>query len=306
MNGIIPLYKPKGMTSHDCVFKMRKMLHIKKIGHTGTLDPEVEGVLPICVGDATKIIPFLIHLNKEYIANVQLGTSTTTEDSSGEVVLQKQVTNMPTTEKINEVLQTFVGTIEQTPPMYSAVRVNGKRLYEYARENIPVERPTREIIIHEIAQTNSMEATSKEDFQIQVRCSKGTYIRTLCVDIGDALGYPAHMSYLIRTISDGFNLEETVTFNDVQKAIDYGTFSTLLHPVERCVESLDGIQVNETDKIKVLQGQKLPLPKKMPETRPFKMMYQNQLLAMYDVHPDKKTELKPVRVFNIHKNEGEF
>src|SRR5699024_8429546 len=126
VNGIIPLYKPKGMTSHDCVFKMRKMLHIKKIGHTGTLDPDVEGVLPICVGDATKIIPFLIHLNKEYIANVQLGVATTTEDSRWEVNLQKAVTNMPTTEEINDVLQTFIGTIKQTPPMYSAVRVKGK------------------------------------------------------------------------------------------------------------------------------------------------------------------------------------
>ena len=302
VHGIIPLYKPKGMTSHDCVFKMRKMLHIKKIGHTGTLDPEVEGVLPICIGDATKIIPFLIHLNKEYIANIQLGVATTTEDSSGEVILQKSVTKMPTTEEINDVLQTFVGTIKQTPPMYSAVRVKGKRLYEYARENIPVERPTREVTIHEIGQTDFMESTLQDTFQFRVRCSKGTYIRTLCVDIGEALGYPAHMSYLIRTISDGFKLEETVTFEDIQEAIEQDTFSTLLQPVERCVESLDGIQVNEADKIKVLQGQKLPLPNKIPETRPFKMMYQGQLLAMYDLHPDKKPELKPVRVFNIHKN----
>src|SRR5699024_8770442 len=134
------------MTSHDCVFKMRKMLHIKKIGHTGTLDMVVEGVLLICVGDATKIIPFLIHLNNEYNAKVNLGVATRTEDSSGEVILQKAVTNMPTTEEIYDVLQTFVGTIKQAPTMYSAVRVKGKRLYEYARENIPVERPTREVI----------------------------------------------------------------------------------------------------------------------------------------------------------------
>src|SRR5699024_269144 len=302
VHGIIPLYKPKGMTSHDCVFKMRKMLHIKKIGHTGTLDPEVEGVLPICIGDATKIIPFLIHLNKEYIANIQLGVATTTEESSGEVILQKSVTKMPTTEEINDVLQTIGGTIKQTPPMYSAVRVKGKRLYEYARENIPAERRRREVTIHEIGQTDFMESTLQDTFQFRVRCSKGTYIRTLWVDIGEALGYPAHMSYLIRTISDGFKLEETVTFEDIQEAIEQDTFSTLLQPVERCVESLDGIQVNEADKIKVLQGQKLHLPNKIPETRPFKMMYQGQLLAMYDLHPDKKPELKPVRVFNIHKN----
>src|SRR5699024_5773916 len=194
------------MTSHDCVFKMRKMLHIKKIGHTGTLDPDVEGVLPICVGDATKIIPFLIHLNKEYIANVQLGVATTTEDSSGEVILQKAVTNMPTTEEINDVLQTFIGTIKQTPPMYSAVRVKVKTLYVYVIVNIPFERLTYKIIIHTIVQTYFMNITSKDSFQIRVQCSKGTYIRTLCVDIGEALGYPAHMSFLIRTISDGFKL----------------------------------------------------------------------------------------------------
>src|SRR5699024_9384398 len=172
--------------------------------------------------------PFLIHLNKEYIANVQLGVATTTEDSSGEVILQKAVTNMPTTEEINDVLQTFVGTIKQTPPMYSAVRVKGKRLYEYARENIPVERRTREGILHQVLQTAVMKTPSEDTFQIRVQCSKGTYIRTLCVDIGEALGYPAHMSFLIRTISDGFQLEETVIFEDVQNAIDQDTFSTLL------------------------------------------------------------------------------
>src|SRR5699024_2115688 len=170
------------MTSHDCVFKMRKMLHIKKIGHTGTLDPDVEGVLPICVGDATKIIPFLIHLNKEYIANVQLDVATTTEDSSGEVILQKAVTNLTTTEEINDVLQTFVSTIKQTSSMYSARRMKVKRLYKYARENIPVERPTHEVIIHKIVQTDFMNTSPKDTFQIRVQCSKGTYIRTLCVD----------------------------------------------------------------------------------------------------------------------------
>lgn len=289
------------MTSHDCVVKMRKLLHIKKVGHTGTLDPEVEGVLPICIGEATKIIPFLAHLKKEYIANVTLGTTTTTEDSEGEVVLEKPVTSVPTRDDIAHVLQSFTGTIQQTPPMYSAVKVNGKKLYEYARQNIEVDRPTREITIHDIAQTHPNERMGNDTFQMKVLCSKGTYIRTLCVDIGEELGYPAHMSYLIRTQSDAFTLNETVTFEDIELAIEKAEFTSLLQPVERCVAALEGMEVDEKQKDKVLQGQKFVLPNDLPTMRPFKMMYENKLLAMYDLHPTKENEIKPVRVFNMHK-----
>ena len=141
MHGIIPLYKPKGMTSHDCVMKIRRMLQTKKVGHTGTLDPSVEGVLPICVGEATKIISFLLPLHKQYIADVFLGRSTTTEDADGETVEEKTLDSVPTEEEIRQVLASFTGEIIQIPPMYSAIKVNGKKLYEYARENIEIERP---------------------------------------------------------------------------------------------------------------------------------------------------------------------
>src|SRR5690625_1002496 len=141
IHGILPLYKPKGFTSHDCVMKVRKLLNIKKVGHTGTLDPGVEGVLPICIGEATKIIPFLLELKKVYIADVYLGQATTTEDSDGEIVSEKEVVSPPTNEEIDSVLASFQGEITQIPPMYSAVKVKGKKLYEYARANQEIDRP---------------------------------------------------------------------------------------------------------------------------------------------------------------------
>lgn len=289
------------MTSHDCVMKIRKLLRIKKVGHTGTLDPSVEGVLPICIGEGTKIIPFLTHLKKEYIANVCLGIATTTEDTEGEIVREKQVEQTFSTATIDQTLQTFVGTIQQTPPMYSAVKVKGKKLYEYARENKEVERPTRKVTIHEIEQLHPDKLLPNHQFQIRVKCSKGTYIRTLCVDIGEKLGYPAHMSYLLRTESDGITLEDTVTFAEIDAAIEAGTMKKMLRPIETCVHAIDGIQVDEVQRKKVLQGQKFPLPERQLKTDPFKVMYGNQLLAMYEKHPTKENEIKPVRIFNMHK-----
>src|SRR5690625_5018629 len=144
MDGIIPLWKPKGMTSHDCVAKIRRIYGTRKVGHTGTLDPMVEGVLPICINRATKIVPYLTAMSKTYDAEIKLGTATETEDAQGEIVEQKNVSHPPNLSEIDDVLQSFQGTIIQIPPMYSAVRVKGKRLYEYARAKEIVERPKRQ------------------------------------------------------------------------------------------------------------------------------------------------------------------
>lgn len=298
MNGILPLYKPKGLTSHDCVMKVRKLLHIKKIGHTGTLDPEVEGVLPICIGEATKIIPFLLHLKKAYIADVYLGYSTTTEDREGEIVAEKEVVSLPTNEEINNVLQKFHGEIKQVPPMYSAVKVKGKKLYEYARENKEVERPERVVTIYELTR---LEEKLNNPFRIKVTCSKGTYIRTLCVDIGRELGYPSHMSYLKRVESDSFMMSETVTFPELEEAIRKEEVEKLLYPIEHGLRHLDVFFVDRDLKQKVLQGQKLPIPTKCPKTDPFIIMHEDELLAIYEKHKINKNEIKPIRVFNIHK-----
>ena len=300
MNGIIPLYKPKGMTSHDCVAKMRRLLKIKKIGHTGTLDPSVEGVLPICVGEATKIIPFLLPLKKVYIADVFLGKSTTTEDADGEIVLEKKVETPPTNEEIHTALRQFQGEIKQVPPMYSAIKVKGKKLYEYARENKEIERPSRTVTIYKIERLIT-ESETNNPFRMKVTCSKGTYIRTLCVDIGKSLGYPAHMSYLQRTETDGITLAETVTFEQIEEAIHLGEIDTIFLPIERGLNHLAIYRVDEAVKRKVLQGQKLPLPKQLLKSEPFIIMHENELLAIYEKHPINKSEIKPVRVFNIHK-----
>ena len=197
MEGIIPLYKPKGMTSHDCVFKLRKILKMKRIGHTGTFDPDVTGVLPICIGKATKVAEYITDAGKMYEGEVTLGFSTTTEDASGEVVETKKVDRVISKSEIIEVLHTFTGTIRQTPPMFSAVKVNGKRLYEYARQGIEIERPTRLVTIYSIELLDdSLINGETTSFRFRVACSKGTYIRTLAVMIGEALGFPAHMSEL--------------------------------------------------------------------------------------------------------------
>ena len=155
--GILPLWKEKGMTSHDCVFKLRKILKMKRIGHTGTLDPNVEGVLPICLGQATKVSEYIMNEGKSYIATVSIGTSTTTEDADGEVIEQNNEGKHFSRTQILEVLKQLTGEITQTPPMFSAVKVNGKKLYEYAREGKEVERPSRQVTIYKLSLLDEQE-----------------------------------------------------------------------------------------------------------------------------------------------------
>lgn len=300
MNGILPLYKPKGMTSHDCVMKVRKLLKMKKVGHTGTLDPGVEGVLPICLGEATKTIPFLKN-SKTYIAEVYLGIGTTTEDCEGEIIAQKEVTIPPTDEEIEAALRKFTGTMKQIPPMYSAIKVKGKRLYEYARQNVDVERPERTVTIYHIKRLKRDENTANKRFIIEVNCSKGTYIRTLCVDIGKELGYPAHMSYLLRTESDSIKIDETVTFSQLEEKINENKLSEIILPIDRVLEHLDVYRVSKDVKWRVLNGQKLSVQDVQIETNPFKVMYQNELLAIYERHRHDH-QIKPVRVFQMYKD----
>ncbi len=218
-NGVLILDKDSGMTSHDCVFKLRKLFQTKKVGHTGTLDPEVTGILPICLGRATKLARFLTDEGKRYVAEVTIGTATMTEDAHGEVV-ERQVIHPDefTPAQVDEALQRLTGTIEQIPPYYSAVKVNGKKLYEYARKGQTVERPRRMVEIHRLERTS--ELTFEEDvcrFRIEVDCGKGTYIRTLAVQVGELLGFPAHMSELRRTRSGAFEETDAVTLGTLQE-----------------------------------------------------------------------------------------
>ncbi|RKQ37525.1 tRNA pseudouridine(55) synthase TruB [Oceanobacillus halophilus] len=294
MDGILPLWKPRGMTSHDCVMKCRRLFKTKKVGHTGTLDPEVEGVLPICIGQATKIVPFLTNTKKTYITEVKLGTATDTEDAQGSVIDEKKVCQLPSDEVIREVLEDFTGTITQIPPMYSAVKVNGKKLYEYARENKTVERPKRQVTIYEI----ELLSLGIDSFRLKVVCSKGTYIRTLCVDIGKKLGYPAHMSDLTRIETASFSEKNSVDFATIEEAVKVNNQNQLLFPIVKGVEHLGRLKVDEKTKAQILNGQKLSRPEEIVKPDPFAVIHEEQLLAIYQIHPENKEQIKPIRVFN--------
>lgn len=294
MNGILPLWKNKGMTSHDCVIQVRKLFQTKKVGHTGTLDPEVEGVLGICIGRATKVVPFLTSVKKTYIAECKLGKSTETEDAHGKVIESAQVTP-PSIHQLKEALASFKGSITQIPPMYSAVKVKGKKLYEYARENKHVDRPERKVTIHELELLSKM--VVDDTFKIKVVCSEGTYIRTLCVDIGRKLGYPAHMSSLIRTEASSFKQEDTVTLAEIEELSTIQARKKLLRPMLESLKHMDQLEVNETLKNRVCHGQKLKKPNFPLKTDPFLVVYKEQLLAIYETHPEDSDMIKPIRVF---------
>ncbi|MBD9008963.1 MAG: tRNA pseudouridine(55) synthase TruB [Clostridiales bacterium] len=233
MNGIININKPLGMTSHDVVGRLRRILGIKKIGHTGTLDPDASGVLPMCIGRATKTADMLTAQNKQYIAEVTLGSATTTLDASGEVTETSEV-NVDECD-IQSVVTEFVGDIMQIPPMYSAIKIDGKRLYELAREGVEVERKPRPVTIEKI-EILGIDLENKK-FSMKVDCSKGTYIRTLCDDIGRRLGCLAHMSALIRTRSGRFCIDDAYTLDEVEKMAGEGDMSFLV-PIDKVFEEL--------------------------------------------------------------------
>lgn len=226
IDGIINVYKEAGYTSFDVVAKLRGILKQKKIGHTGTLDPEAEGVLPVCLGNGTKLCELLTDKEKEYEAVLLLGKETDTQDTTGSVISERPV--YCTEEEIRNVISGFVGAYEQIPPMYSAVKIDGKRLYQLAREGKTVERKGRMVRIH------SIEILSIElpRLVIRVGCSRGTYIRTLCHDIGEKLGCGGCMEHLLRTRSGNYRVEDAVTLNDIEKKRDQDRLSEIIQPLD--------------------------------------------------------------------------
>ncbi|MGX6441938.1 tRNA pseudouridine(55) synthase TruB [Neobacillus sp. K501] len=300
MEGILPLFKPAGLTSHDCVFKLRKILKTKKVGHTGTLDPDVTGVLPICIGKATKVAEYITDAGKTYEGEVTIGFATTTEDASGEVVAAKKVTGTITREEILRVLQSLTGEIEQTPPMFSAVKVNGKRLYEYARKGIEVERPTRKVTIYSIELMDEREEFAGDtiSFKFRVDCSKGTYIRTLAVMVGEKFGYPAHMSGLKRVKSAAFTIEDCLTFEQIESMMESGAISEALRPLEMALSHLPKYVINDKVAEKVKNGALLQIPDhlKNSDGPVIAETEEGQALAIYAKHPSKPGLLKPVKV----------
>ncbi|KAF1296751.1 tRNA pseudouridine(55) synthase TruB [Enterococcus sp. JM4C] len=302
MEGILPLWKERGMTSHDCVFKLRKILQTKKIGHGGTLDPDVDGVLPICIGKATKVIEYMVDSGKIYEGEITLGFSTTTEDVSGEVVEEKAVESPLSVVEIDAAMAKMTGTITQIPPMYSAVKVNGKRLYEYARNGETVERPQRTAEIHTFMRTTEPvwnEELKTQSWRFKVICGKGTYVRTLAVDTGLNLGYPAHMSDLTRLASGGLSKEQAVTLEQVAQAMENQTIDNLLLPLEYGISSLKRVDISEAIYAKVKNGLRFPYAafglSEMPEEE-IALFYNNQVVSIYIPNPKEKNILKPSKV----------
>lgn len=237
LNGVINVYKEKGYTSHDVVAKLRGILKQKKIGHTGTLDPEAEGVLPVCLGNATKLCDMLTEKRKEYIAEFLCGVVTDTQDMTG-TVLSRSKTDL-TEEAVRTVIMSFLGESDQIPPMYSACKVNGRRLYELAREGKEVERKARRITIYEL-EILGMELPN---VTIRVLCSKGTYIRTLCHDIGQKLGCGAAMQSLLRTRIDRFTLADARRLDEIKEFWEKDEIGRILLPVDAMFETLPAITV---------------------------------------------------------------
>ncbi|MCS6862747.1 MAG: tRNA pseudouridine(55) synthase TruB, partial [Abditibacteriales bacterium] len=209
MTGVLNLLKPPGMTAHDVVDFVRGLLQTQRVGHAGTLDPGAAGVLLVCVGEATRIVEYLMEGTKGYRAEVTFGVTTTTEDAQGDVIAERSATTV-TEEKLRATLERFVGDIEQVPPMVSAVQVGGKRLHALARRGETVERPKRRVRVDAI-QLLKFTAGERAVALMDVTCSKGTYIRTLAADIGAALGCGAHLSFLVRTRVGQFRLEDSLT-----------------------------------------------------------------------------------------------
>lgn len=253
MNGIIVVNKPYGKTSHDMVYFVRRLTGIKKVGHTGTLDPAATGVLPVCVGNATKVCDMLTNADKAYRVSFVLGMTTDTLDAEGEVLTDQPV--LVGREEIAETVMSFTGDIVQLPPMYSAVKVNGKKLYELARQGVEVERRPRNVTIKriELIEIDMENVTVTMD----VECSKGTYIRTLCDDIGRKLGCGAYVSRLERIKSGIFDTKSSYTVEELLELKESGKLSECMHPTDSVFSDYPKITVVPRDEGKVKNGRKI-------------------------------------------------
>ncbi len=276
LHGILNIYKEKGYTSHDVVAKLRGIVGQKKIGHTGTLDPDAEGVLPVCLGRATKVCDLLTEKDKTYRAVLLLGRTTDTQDITGEI-LGETDTDFLKAEEVEKAVLGFVGEYSQIPPMYSALKVNGRKLYELAREGKNVERKARTVYIREI----HILKIALPRVEMEVTCSKGTYIRTLCHDIGEKLGVGGCMESLLRTRVGSFCLENSRTLGEIQKAMEEGSLLQNLIPIDAVFGQYRRVQT---------------------EARQEKLLYNGNTLCIKDER-DVPADKELVRVYD---SRGEF
>lgn len=279
MNGVILVNKEAGMSSHDVIYKLRKIFKTKKIGHCGTLDPMATGVLVCLINNATKLSNYLVLDTKEYIATFKLGVATTTQDLEGDIVATKEYLNEYNKHDILKVLDEFQQDVIQTPSIYSAIKVNGRKLYEYARANEEVEIPQR--LIH-ISKIELLEY--KDDLiTIKVNCSSGTYIRTLCFDIAAKLGYPGVLTSLIRTKSGKFNIEDTYTLEQLR------TEDFKLISITEALTNYDSIILSDEQLLDVKNGKTIMIEK----TKPFVVLDKtNEAVAIYDKSVDGVAKMK--------------
>lgn len=294
-NGIINVYKEKGYTSFDVVAKLRGVFHQKKIGHTGTLDPDAEGVLPVCLGRATKVCDLLTDKDKEYEAVLLLGKETDTQDITGQVLRESEVT--VTEEEVRNVILSFVGRYEQIPPMYSALKVNGQKLCDLARKGVTVERQARPVHIHEI---EILQITLPR-IRMRVHCSKGTYIRTLCQDIGQKLGCFGCMESLLRTRVADFTVEQALRIGEIEEMLrNEMPVSDFLTSVDALfLDRPEGVAQPQAD-ILIANGNRIPayLMEEAPRVEGWIRIYNSdhRFIGLF-TYQEKEKDYKPVKIF---------
>jgi len=278
VHGVINIYKEKGYTSHDVVAKLRGIIGQKKIGHTGTLDPDATGVLPVCLGKATKLCDMLTDKNKTYETILLLGKVTDTQDISGTIISESS-TDALTVEEVTKAVLSFVGDYMQVPPMYSALKVNGKKLYELAREGVVIDRNARPVTIFDI----QIKDIDLPRVCMEVSCSKGTYIRTLCHDIGEKLGCGACMEALVRTKVSRFELKDSLTLSKVQEMKDAGRLEEILVPIDKMFSEYEAVTLKE-EYLPLIYNGNVFLPK----------------------HLDKHTALEDGKKVRVYDNRNQF
>lgn len=300
MNGIIPLYKPGGMTSFQCVSKIRHLLNIKKVGHSGTLDPDVDGVLPICVGSATKVASYLMKFGKIYQGSITLGLATDTEDLSGQIVNKHHLKKPFPEQRIISKMTTFERShLVQIPPMYSAIRVNGKHLYQYAREGIKVRRPKHVVSVKSFKPVKHSTFNSERGTQtiyFEIICGKGTYIRCMATDLGRKLGVPSVMSKLTRVKSGNFTIQQTITFGKIKEYVKNHDYS-FMHPIEHTLPYVHIFNLSSSQWKRVKNGAFL-YPDEVPGYQSLILKYNHDTKALYG-HDIKRKCYRPIKMFNV-------
>ena len=238
LEGVVNVLKPPGLTSSDVVSDIRHIFGMKRVGHTGTLDPGAAGVLPICIGRATRLFDYLVDKEKEYIGEIAFGIATDTQDSYGEAV--ERMDAVVTEEMVNAVLPSFTGLQNQTAPLYSALSVGGRKMYKLAREGVEVERKVREINVPALELITQI---APNRYLVRIVCSKGTYVRTLCHDIGERIGVPAHMSFLLRTRSGAFDLDGAFTIGELRELKEQGRLSEAVTSIEQSLMHIGEVRM---------------------------------------------------------------